>query len=106
MTEKDRDNTETLSTLSQVLAKEDNRIYVYVSRLQEDEEEDTGVWIDIPSHYPDWFIDGYPCYCQIKKDIKTEEDFSKDSNALTDFEYKEPLSDEDFNSFMQTFLNG
>jgi len=89
------------TTKAQVVKKKGNRICVYISRLSEEDNE--CFWIMIPSHYPKWFIEGSPCFCKLKDNIKTGEQFIEDPNALCEFEYKERLSDEEFNKRINNY---
>ncbi len=96
-------NIQTKTTIGQVLkiSEDSNQIYIYISRLMDDDETD-GVWIPLPQELPGWALDGTPFEAELSHDVKTFEQLIQRPWALRRFRHtpRSYLSDDELNDFL------
>lgn len=97
-------NIQTKTTIGQVLeiSEGNSQIYIYISRLMEDDETD-GVWIPLPQELPGWALEGTPFEAELSHDIKTFEQLIERPWALRRFRHtpRPYLSDNELDDFLK-----
>jgi hypothetical protein len=94
---------QTKTTIGQILdiSEDANQVYIYISRLMEDDETD-GIWVPLPQELPGWALDGTPFEAELSHDVKTFEQLIQRPWALRRFRHtpRPYLSDDELNDFL------
>jgi hypothetical protein len=96
---------QTRTTIGQILevSTTNNQVYIYISRLMDDDDNVQGEWIPLPQELPGWALDGTPFEAELSHDVKTFDQLRERPWALRRFRHtpRPYFTDDELDNFLR-----